>query len=50
LIRIGVIGCGYWGPNLIRNFSHLKGSEVVICSDLREDRLTHMRSLRRMRV
>jgi predicted dehydrogenase len=45
LIRIGVIGCGYWGPNLIRNFSHLKGSEVVICSDLREDRLAHMRSL-----
>jgi len=45
LIRIGVIGCGYWGPNLIRNFSHLKGSEVLMCSDLREDRLTHMRSL-----
>jgi predicted dehydrogenase len=45
LIRIGVIGCGYWGPNLIRNFSHLKGSDVVICSDLSEDRLAHMRSL-----
>jgi len=45
LIRIGVIGCGYWGPNLIRNFSHLKGSDVLICSDLGEDRLAHMRSL-----
>ena len=45
MIRIGVIGCGYWGPNLIRNFSHLKGSDVVICSDLSEDRLAHMRSL-----
>jgi len=45
LIRIGVIGCGYWGPNLIRNFSHLKGSDVVICSDLSEERLAHMRSL-----
>lgn len=45
MIRIGVIGCGYWGPNLIRNFSHLKGSDVVMCSDLSEERLTHMRSL-----
>ncbi|HET6347509.1 MAG TPA: Gfo/Idh/MocA family oxidoreductase [Candidatus Krumholzibacteria bacterium] len=45
MIRIGVIGCGYWGPNLIRNFSHLKGSEVLICSDLSEERLGHMRSL-----
>ena len=45
MIRIGVIGCGYWGPNLIRNFSHLKGSDVVICSDLSEERLAHMRSL-----
>jgi len=45
LVRIGVIGCGYWGPNLIRNFSHLKGSQVLICSDLGEDRLSHMRNL-----
>ena len=45
MIRIGVIGCGYWGPNLIRNFSHLKGSDVAICSDLSEERLAHMRSL-----
>lgn len=45
MIRIGVIGCGYWGPNLIRNFSHLKGSQVLMCSDLSEERLNHMRSL-----
>lgn len=45
MVRIGVIGCGYWGPNLIRNFSHLKGSQVLVCSDLGEDRLNHMRSL-----
>jgi len=45
LIRIGVIGCGYWGPNLIRNFSHLKGSDVLICSDLHEERLAHMRNI-----
>lgn len=45
MLRIGVIGCGYWGPNLIRNFSHLKGSPVLMCADLSEERLTHMRSL-----
>lgn len=45
MVRIGVIGCGYWGPNLIRNFSHLKSSQVLACSDLNEDRLSHMRNL-----
>ncbi|HEX5131856.1 MAG TPA: Gfo/Idh/MocA family oxidoreductase [Candidatus Krumholzibacteria bacterium] len=45
MLRIGVIGCGYWGPNLIRNFSHLKDAQVVVCSDLSEDRLAHMRTL-----
>jgi predicted dehydrogenase len=45
LLRIGVIGCGYWGPNLIRNFSHLKDTRVVVCSDLDEKRLGHMRTL-----
>jgi len=45
LLSIGVIGCGYWGPNLIRNFTHLKDSEVLICADLDEGRLAHMKSL-----
>jgi predicted dehydrogenase len=45
LLRIGVIGCGYWGPNLIRNFSHLKDTVVHVASDLSEDRLAHMRTL-----
>jgi len=39
LIRIGVIGYGYWGPNLVRNFYESKGSQLVCVSDLREDRL-----------
>ncbi len=45
MLRIGVIGCGYWGPNLIRNFTQLRDSEVVACSDLDAERLEHMRSL-----
>ena len=24
---VAVVGCGYWGPNLIRNFSSLEGFE-----------------------
>jgi predicted dehydrogenase len=40
-----VIGCGYWGPNLIRNFTHLKDSEVRFCADLEQSRLDHMKSL-----
>ena len=39
MIRIGVIGYGYWGPNLVRNCMEAKGSQVVCVSDLREDRL-----------
>jgi predicted dehydrogenase len=43
-LRIGIIGCGYWGPNLIRNFVEIPGSEVVAVSDLRQERLAHIKS------
>lgn len=39
MIKIGVIGCGYWGPNLVRNFHEGKNSQVVSVCDLREERL-----------
>ncbi|MGI8509526.1 MAG: Gfo/Idh/MocA family protein, partial [Gemmatimonadaceae bacterium] len=42
---IGVIGCGYWGPNLIRNFSALPDAEVRIVCDFSADRLAHMQRL-----
>jgi len=45
LLTVGVIGCGYWGPNLIRNFINLGGVEVKIASDLNSDRLEHMKRL-----
>jgi predicted dehydrogenase len=45
VLKVGVIGCGYWGPNLLRNFSQLPDSEVVACSDLSEDRLARMNAL-----
>jgi len=43
-VKVGVIGCGYWGPNLIRNFYELSDSEVTVVADLREERLRHIRS------
>ena len=45
MFNIAVVGCGYWGPNLIRNFNSLSGCEVKIACDLDEKRLNHMKSL-----
>lgn len=33
-IRVGVVGLGYWGPNLARNFDRLPGAELAYCCDL----------------
>lgn len=43
-IRLGVIGCGYWGPNLIRNFVELSNSQVIAVVDLSEARLRYAQS------
>jgi predicted dehydrogenase len=39
MIRVGVIGCGYWGPNLVRCFAEDGGSAVIAVSDLEASRL-----------
>src|SRR2546426_11286685 len=39
MIGIGVIGYGYWGPNLVRNFAEAPGAKLVGVSDLRSERL-----------
>src|SRR5438067_11052478 len=39
---IGVIGCGYWGPNLLRNFAENETAELRWICDLDEDRLAAM--------
>ncbi len=36
-IRCALIGFGYWGPNLLRNFSELAGAEVKVVCDPRPD-------------
>lgn len=46
-IRLGVIGCGYWGPNHIRNFVSLKnkGAEMLVAADRDEGRRAHIAEL-----
>jgi predicted dehydrogenase len=44
MIKLGVIGYGYWGPNLVRNFMEAPGSTVVAVSDLRPERLKQLAS------
>ncbi len=39
-VRIAQIGCGYWGPNLARNFHELPTADLVACCDLDEARLS----------
>ncbi len=44
-IDIGVVGCGYWGPNLIRNFRQLPDCNLKVMCDASEKRLAHMRTV-----
>src|SRR5215831_14971496 len=44
-IKVGVVGCGYWGPNLIRNFRTLSDCNMKIMCDISPPRLKHLRSL-----
>jgi predicted dehydrogenase len=38
-VRVGLVGFGYWGPNLLRNYMESTGAEVRWVCDLTEDRL-----------
>ena len=39
MLNIGVVGYGYWGPNVARNFHGTAGAKLVAVSDLSEKRL-----------
>jgi predicted dehydrogenase len=41
-LRVGVIGCGYWGPKLARNFHELPEAELVAVADRSDERRAHM--------
>ena len=42
-VRVAVAGCGYWGPNLIRNFADHPESDLVIACDAKPERLASIR-------
>jgi predicted dehydrogenase len=44
-IAVGVVGCGYWGPNLVRNFRGLLNCNLKAMCDTSEGRLRHLRAL-----
>ncbi len=45
MLNIGIVGCGYWGPNLIRNFQSLAGCNVKKICDIDKEQLSHLQSL-----
>jgi predicted dehydrogenase len=44
-ISVGVIGCGYWGPLLIRNFKTLQDCRLKAVCDVSGARLKHIEKL-----
>jgi len=44
MIGIGVVGYGYWGPNIVRNLSEIPGAHLLWVCDLRTERLAGMRA------
>lgn len=44
-MKFAVIGCGYWGPNLVRNFSMLRDCDGLTCCDADAGRLHRMKKL-----
>lgn len=43
VIKVGIIGCGYWGPNVIRNFAALDDVEVKYLCDIDQARLARLK-------
>ena len=43
-LRIAVVGCGYWGQNLLRNFCELEEAEVVMVCDFDSRSLTQSKT------
>ena len=43
--RVGVVGCGYWGPNLVRNLRQAPDCHLKLLCDVSEQRLRHMNRL-----
>lgn len=42
-LKVGVIGCGYWGPNLIRNFNDNIHTDIVSVCDIDQHKLERIK-------
>lgn len=45
MVRVGVVGCGYWGPNLIRNIYQLDCCDLAMICDADPQRLARVGKL-----
>ena len=45
MLRVGVVGCGYWGPNLIRNFVMNDATRCSSVADLEPERLSSVKKV-----
>lgn len=43
MLEVGILGYGYWGPNLARNFNQLRGANLHTICDLGDDRIAYVR-------
>lgn len=42
-MKVGIIGLGYWGPNLVRNFLGTEGVKGIVCFDMLEKRVNRIK-------
>jgi len=45
MVNIGVIGYGYWGPNIVRNFKAIEKAKVSIVCDIDRDALKRIQKV-----
>jgi predicted dehydrogenase len=43
-VRVGIVGMGYWGPNLARNLATLESCELAWCCELDDEKRAHWES------
>ena len=43
-IRVGMVGYGYWGPNLARSIHDLPAANLAAIADLKQDQLRRAKS------
>ena len=44
-VKVGIVGAGYWGPKLARNFHDLETAELSMVADLSAERLAEIKKL-----